>query len=339
MLKRIIFLTLFLAMIFVMPKISEAQIIKPTGKSTRASTQLFYFYDELITDSSIQVTNTNPTESITIHIQIFRSFDPDGDGPATPIFCDERDFFDELTPNDTHTYDMDSLNSNTGLVLPIDVSDTMGFVVITPVVSNVDASAISFQHMVGNYYRESEGFNLNSMGRDAVDFITGDPLPDGTVLDGVTGGFVILQPEEYLLDFTSSGTGNNISIYAASFIDSYGPPGLLGYTVLPGEIVLTSFIFDFAENPTSCGNVTLSCFFRIGINDTLELEDSGTLIGPQEEICPGTITPSNTENDGDPEGWLRSFLSGYDQFENTIAAYTTDENGDSGDGGKYLYTK
>lgn len=329
-LSPVTLLVLIFSLPIFLPVKSFSQIVKPTGKSTRASSQLFYFYDETFPDTDIQVTNTNDTQSVTIHVQIFRN---DGDA----IVCDERDFFDELTPNDTHLYELDELNTNGGETVSIDPGGTAGFVVITPVVSVSDASAISFHHLIGNFNRESEGLNVNAMGREAVDFTTGEPLEDGTVLDGVTGGFVVLQPDEYLFDFTGEG---DVSVYAASFIDSYGPPGLLGYTILPGEIEFTSFIFDFEENPTSCGDITLSCFFRIGINDTLELENSASgLIAPQEEICPGTITPDNTDNEGDPEGWIRIFLSGFDQFENTVAIYTTDENGDSGDGGKYVYTR
>ena len=40
--------------------------------------------------------------------KIFRSYDPAD--PGAPVLCDERDFFDFLTPNDTHVYDLDEPN-------------------------------------------------------------------------------------------------------------------------------------------------------------------------------------------------------------------------------------
>ena len=108
---------------------------------------------------------------------------------------------DFLTPNDTHVYAISQpmFNRNLGETAVDPGGDTtinlfnpqpsLGFIVITPVVSDVDLTAISFQNLIGNY----EGTNnswFNIMGRDALDFATGQVVPDGTPLDGVTNGFV-----------------------------------------------------------------------------------------------------------------------------------------------------
>ena len=107
-------------------------------------------------------------------MQIFRSFDPADPGP--PVHCDERDFFDFLTPNDTHVYDFRTpmfpknegeTAATTGEATTIDLAGSfVGFVIVTPVVSEADASAISFQHLIGAT-RSDQSFKLNAMGRDA----------------------------------------------------------------------------------------------------------------------------------------------------------------------------
>ena len=215
----IIFSFVFL---FLLTTSSNSQIIKPTGTSTEASSQLIYFYDEVDNGDTIrnfelytQVTNTNDTQGVWIHVQIFRSFDPaDNDDSSDVVICDERNFVDFLTPNDTHIYALNIANfvknigetgATPGELTTIDVGEnilTKGFLIITPVVSESDLTAISFQHMVGSIFGAS-GSELmeNAMGRDAVDFTTGEIVSDNTPLDGNTSGFVLLQPSELLFDF------------------------------------------------------------------------------------------------------------------------------------------
>ena len=247
--RKISFFILLLAAFLILPKVSDAQIIKATGNITEASSQLILYYDNEDTDTQIQVTNTNDTESVWIHVQIFRSFDPDDAGPIDPTICDERDFVDLLTPNDTHNYDIGLANfprnigetqaTAGGLTsLSDQLNETLGFVVITPIVSEVDFTAISFQNMIGNSNSDDEDFVINAMGRDAVDFTTGDVVPDGTPLDGITNGFIVLQPFEFQFHFGTDTfplppPNEEVHLVGIAFSDHYGDPGLLGYQVLP----------------------------------------------------------------------------------------------------------
>ena len=322
-------LLMTLCFVFFASQFSYSQIIAPTGEPARASSQQILFYDLVFGTSDVQVTNTSATEDVTIHVQIFRSFDIDGPaGAAPPTLCDERDFFDVLTPTDTHVYTLttpmfvtnngETAAPTPGLPTTIDLTNpvpTKGFVIITPVVSATDATAISFQNLVATTrFIGSLNDELNAMGRDAVDLTSGEILPDGTVLDGVSTGFVTLQPEELAVDFGVIATPADLVGFA--FIDNYGPAGLLGYNIIPGEITWTSFVFDFIENPTSCGNNTVSCFLSIGINDTYPAFNTSIF---DDELCSGTTTPMSGVPGASFYGWISVFASGYSDGENHLA--------------------
>jgi len=330
------------SLLLFLPK-SYSQVIEATGDATESSSQLVYYYDLFGPDNTnIQVTNVNDTQAVTVHVQIFRSFDTDNSGSTPPVICDERDFIDFLTPNDTHVYSLDIPNfyKNTGenevtpgestsidLTTPI---DTKGFVVITPVVSEADLSAISFEYLIGSSMDGSFHFRMNAMGRSAVDFATGDIVETGTPLDGTTNGFVLIQPEELIFDF--AGNGGQVDVVGIAFKDVYGSPGLQGYAVEPGDATWTSFIFDYKEDPTSCGVRPVGCFLTLGLNDTYT--QSNTLFSgssPGDLLCGSSETPNQFEDlmgniNLSPQyaamGWTRIFVSGLSGLENHLGVFT-----------------
>jgi len=345
-----------LSLLFVMPTKSYSQIVQATGNSNEASSQLIYWYD---TDygpqaATARVTNTNDTTGVWIHVQVFRSYDNDGSVGGSKTICDERDFVDFLTPNDTHLYNwsdaffpknIGETEGTSGESTSIDLVDqrTKGFVVITPVVSDVDFTAISFQHLTGTAGVSGTGgrggatdftaMRVNAMGRAAVDFTTGNVVPDGTPLDGITNGFVVLQPSELIFDFAlRNGIDLPLSytfIVGITFVDNYGPEGLQGYTVTPGSTNWQTFIFDWKEDPTSCGTRTDNCFFSIGLNDDIADADaagSNPYALDDSLLCAGSSLPDfqagqlggTPGSDGISVGWTRIFVSDYDSLENQI---------------------
>ena len=367
-------------LIFAFVESSYSQIVAPTGVTSRQASQLIYYYVKVDTDddaddfvvggstdnadSTIQITNTNDSQGVWIHVQMFRSYDADLDLEATTddkIICEERDFIDFLTPNDTHVYDLEDDNfprnigetaATSGSPTSIVEVDSQGFIVITPIVSESDFSAISFQHLIGITSDDEEDFIINAMGRDAVDFSTGEIVPDGTPLDGTTSGFVVLQPEELhatIIGDTDSDEDpdDDANYIGIVFKDSYGPSGLLGYQVLQGDVTWTPFMFDFRENPTSCGNTPVNCFISVGINDTVTQDQnilsSNPSIPPGDLLCAGSETP-NYDDDGatsfgDPDtfGWTRIFVSGLEDFENHIGLIQ--DLGNTISGAIYMYVK
>jgi len=390
--KSAYFLIPVLVIVFLIFTVSsKAQIVRPNGNPMEASSQLIYYYATIdIEDSEIQVTNTSETEGTWIHVQIFRSFNANENPEVVdPVICDERDFVDFLTPNDTHVYDMDGQGSllsgppdgviyknmgetatTPGETASVNVVGSFGFIVITPVVSESDLTAISFQHLIGNTHESGIGliifdfgpeYILNAMGRDAVDFTTGEVLPDGTPLDGVSNGFVLLQPTELSFDFLSAFLTISADVVGIVFKDQYGPPGLLGYTVAPGDATWSTFIYDYKEDPTSCGQRQVNCFLSVGLNETLvqtvrelsgiPLFESVPLFSP---VLSGDLLCSSVESPqlpNEPEGlildvpatgWTRIFVSGLEGNENHIGLYIPGlfENaiGNSNIGAGWMYT-
>lgn len=353
-------LAVVLAVMLFLPQNSHSQIVQATGNSDEAASQLIYWYDAEWGPqaATAQVTNTNDTTGVWIHVQIFRSFDPDGAaGPTPATICDERNFVDFLTPNDTHLYNwsFDNFFKNigeteaaAGEATSIDLDGTKGFAVITPVVSESDFTAISFQHLIGTagvsrrgeaFTDQAQAFRVNAMGRSAVDFTTGEVVDDGTPLDGTTNGFVVLQPEELIFDFSLSDDVNTEAfIVGMSFIDVYGPAGLQGYTVAPGSTNWQTFIFDWKEDPTSCGVRTNGCYFSIGLNDEVgdaenadtSAEGPGTYID-DELLCAGSDLPEFQDGQLGADrtvGWTRIFVSGYESLENQIGFVGFIDSGD-----------
>lgn len=345
----------FLSLLFIPLNNASSQIIRATGNAVEASSQIIYYYDgtiDLSEVSLLQITNTNDTSSVWIHVQLFRSYDPDNDafteGNIPPVFCEERNFVDFLTPNDTHLYELEAdgfiknigeTEVDPGESTSITNTDgTKGFVVITPVVSESDLSAISFQHLFGSTHNEDD-FTINAMGRDAVDLSNGEVLPDNTVLDGTTGGFVLLQPQELIFDFE---TDEEMDVVGIAFSDVYGPPGLLGYTVEPADATWTSFIFDFKEDPTSCGTRPVNCFLTLGLNDDIqhfnpEFNESPTVPLPDVLLCGGANSPDYPDSAGsiDFTGWTRIFVSGLSDLENLLGFVYDDEK----QGASWMFTK
>ncbi|MCH8028988.1 MAG: hypothetical protein IH874_03540 [Candidatus Dadabacteria bacterium] len=99
------------------PIISQAaNHIVPTGKTTQQASQLVFWYDQDQDDedfqSFIQVTNASVDTPVWVHVQVFASSNPSPGDPATAVFCQETNFNDFYTPQDTHIYDMDDVVTN-----------------------------------------------------------------------------------------------------------------------------------------------------------------------------------------------------------------------------------
>jgi|GEM_PF-2828134 len=314
---RILLLLVLLCFIYLFSTNTYSQVIVDSPNINKVSSQLIYYYDQTVIeenqgagiappDTVIQVTNTDDTQGVTIHVQIFRSFDPDDDGPAAAVICDERDFIDFLTPNDTHIYDLSSPNfpknageteTTAGESTSIDVSDnvpegTKGFVVITPVVSESDLTAVSFQHLIGNSMDYNFSFLLNARGRDAVEFTTGQEPADFTPLDGVNNGFEIIQSDTGTFNFSNDYGPAFVDLVFISIKDVYGEPGLLGYNVAPATSGFSTFIYDFKEDVTSCGRRQFSCFLTVGLNDTFP-QNNTELSNGNDVLCAGVESPLN----------------------------------------------
>ena len=295
---------------FTIPAISQ---VVPVGKTEEQASQLIFWYDQTFDDfgrfSFIQVTNAGNV-GVDIHVQIFASDDS--------VTCREFDFDDFLTANDTNIYDLFNLPA-------FDITDTKGFVVITPINNTFDRDAISFQNLFGNSIIFDLAFgtqySLNAQGRDAVSFTTGGVTPDGTVLDGLANGYVLIQPDVLKFNFAGvAGFLNLADIVSIAFVDIYGDDG---YKADDGFATLTPLMFDTEERPFSCDVIPQDCFFDYGLNEIIGA--ANPLVNGGAVLCPDTFIF---------EGWVKMSVGlGEGVNELGVVGFTIDNDVFGGFGG------
>ncbi|MCH8029039.1 MAG: hypothetical protein IH874_03810 [Candidatus Dadabacteria bacterium] len=314
-----VMVTAFFFGMLLAPAISlAAQHIRPVGKTTQQASQLVFWYDEANSSTDrhthIMVTNASIDTPVNVHVQIFASsctLDAlDVCIPSTLVICAETDFNDFYTPRDTHTYWMDEVLTNDPTqptFLVGDFDGTKGFVVVTPIDAPGTRAAIAHQHMFGHSFVEDSivgsGFGVSATGRDAVSFSTGNVVADGTLLDGVDNGYVLLQPDKLKFNFAAS-LYDEIDIISIAFSDNYA--GAFGYVATPAGAVWTPLVFNEFETPISCNPVVQDCFFNIGLNP--QLPQSNELLGIRD-LCPNNPTI---------DGFVKVAVSGVEGLENEL---------------------
>ncbi|MGI9533819.1 MAG: hypothetical protein ACR2NW_02615, partial [Thermodesulfobacteriota bacterium] len=289
----VLILTIIISVFLIAEQFAEAQPpVNPVGVTSRPSSQLIAaFLNPLAAGggfaTGVQVTNTSTSESTAIHVQIIRS---QGD-IATGVRCEDRDFTDTLTPLDTHVYDLSDIVRNIdGISTGISATGFEGFVVITPIVSETDLTALSFQNLIGTSYIDlpigagTDSFVFEAMGRDAINLATGAILPNGTVLDGTTNGFVILQPEEIIFD-TGLDVGDFSALVSIGIVDTYLPGPAPGYVTEGANYTLRYFFYDVDETINSCSTRDIFCYDHRNINDDFPNVPLKVVLPALDSIC------------------------------------------------------
>ncbi len=192
--------------------------------------------------SFFQVTNTT-SSPVQIHIQVWNAGDPT---------CPEFDYLDDLTPFDTHLYDLGNLDRNNGQPLaPPQFAGGHGIVAVTTVDPN-DPSRTAGNAIIGNFSVVAEGFEYrtNSAGfqqpaekgggqnnpKNKVDNESGPKAFNFNTVDGSTLSDIVLFTADYLV--------RTLGVTAGIFLEDE-----------PYELVLV----DEHENVLSCPTVTPTC--------------------------------------------------------------------------------
>jgi len=259
--------------------------------------QLYAFFDLRDRESFIQVTNTdNPDfvgsgSDITIHVQIF---DVGND-------CNENNFFDTLTPNDTHVYNMSDIQTNnaapSGVVLP---GDAYGIVVISLIVNgtifvNPDTP------LVGNFrVINDSGYEYRTNMAGIFDEDQQQVLPFGN------NGF-------YTFNFNQNGDVTLSDIVGISIGGiNTSEDGINLANITENFTTIDVDIFNNNEVPFSCRNIIFSCVdqdnprleelleaaaneghsasvasFEYGINEVIPNSKGGELLCPNNVIGEG----------------------------------------------------
>ena len=217
----------------------------PVNETDTEDPQLVGFFDLRERETFVQVTNSilEDAESTIIHVQVFN----------VGNLCNENNFFDAYTPNDTHVYNLRDIVTNdgnpSGVVLP---DDAYGIIVVT----SGDPNSDIFTNIIGNVrIEDNNGYeyrtNLNGVAEQDFDsefdqFTFNYNTESGVTLSDVVG----IMLDDVTTDEVSA-VGPNI--WASFDINLY----------------------DLNEVPFSCRNVIFACTDQENPLLPAILEDSG----------------------------------------------------------------
>lgn len=253
--------------------------------------RLVAFYDTRSRDTFIQVTNTSSQE-VTIHVQLFQA-------AGTVAQCEELDFYDSLTANDTHVYDVENIVSNDGVDYADIPSGQHGFAVIS-LRTGVSNSLIGMFRII-----DESGYEYRTNA-------AGSKFEEPRARD-----FDVLNTDG-IINF-SSANGNNLSdlvgITFVSISDDtvYASPGVIATFGRPLNSVL---IYNEEENGTSCSSTSFSCA-ETQIDKAIDNSLPNSL-GDNNRICGTSTLAANNA------GWLSLPFTGFTCTDGFVGTDTDD---------------
>lgn len=260
-------------------------------ETDNAQFSLYSFIDLRDRETFVQVTNTDSTQRV-LHVQIFNV---DND-------CNENNFFDTYTPNDTHVYNMRDIQTNdgnpSGILLP---ENAYGFVVISIVDSELVIDT-SEDFLIGNF-RILDNSGYEYRGNSAGPTGTDQPSNELWFFNFNSDAGVILSDVVFVIvDAANSFSTSSPAVEAANLVDA--------------NWAFDVDIFNLDEVPFSCRNVIYACVdqdnprleelledngdasvasFEYGINEVIPHSRGGELLCPGNTISDGWVL-LNTQN-------------------------------------------
>ncbi|NIP32061.1 MAG: hypothetical protein GTO02_21865 [Candidatus Dadabacteria bacterium] len=240
--------------------------------NAKFNTQISAYYDLRNRQSSVQITNFS-ANNIRIHVQIFQH----------DRGCDELNFFDDLTPNDTVVYNMDNIIKNDGSNAPVNLADdSYGYVVVSDTRLDDGINENTFPSLIGNFrIADDSGYeyrtNMISPDRsreafpvDAANLIAHFNTADNAQFADVVG---------YAFEGVTSNTSTVNNIDEGFSFDI--------------------FVYDMNEEPLSCDRRNFACgnVMNYGINEDYPASRGNDL------VCPGGGLAN-------PDGGFISFENG-----------------------------
>jgi len=320
----LLFITLFLTISFTGINNSYADHERIPETDTGAIT-LFSFFDLRERETFVQVTNTansefiedddddvNLSNPITLHVQIF---DVDNN-------CNENNFFDVYTPNDTHIYNIRDIQTNdgnpSGVLLP---DGAYGFVAVSIIDINSTIDAVDHV-LIGNFrIIDNTGYEYrtNSGGWDNFDEL--QPV----------GG-------EWTINFnTNEGVSfSDVVVIMVNDLNNFSSDPEFEVDVLKAWSLFDVDIFDNNENIFSCRNVIFGCVdddnpllealleevsddtdssasvarFEYGINEAIPHSRGGELLCPGNIISEGFVRFDRISSQVEDEGSMTAQFVG-----------------------------
>ncbi len=268
---------LLLIFLFLFTPISYSGANFPETDGLAATDRLFSFFDLRNRESFVQVTNVGSVDT-TVHVQIF----------DVGNNCNENNFFDNYTPNDTHVYNIRDIQTNdgnpSGVVLP---DDAYGFVAV---LDNVESS-----DLIGNFrIIDTTGYEYrtNSVNANSGSCCWDNQGNDVTFNYNTKGNITLSDVVGIAFDF--DGDLNEIS--AADILDSFIP---FDVDILNEDEVIFScrnviFACTDQDNPLLeellevVGEASVASF-EYGINNAIPHSRGGELLCPGNNISDGFV--------------------------------------------------
>ena len=301
--KKTNFLPVLLFLILLVPVSSFAgwDIMETDSNQNYVLTS---FFDLRERESFLQITNTVDTPA-RIHVQIFN----------VGNLCNENNFFDLYTGNDTHVYNMREILTNDGNPSGVELpGNAYGFVVFTVVDLNELILEINDGFITGNFrILDSLGYEY----RSNMTGITSTSQPEGE--------------ERYTFHFNREG-GITLSDVALLYIEEaengqeYQVDDVINtFTLMDVDIV------DNNEVLLSCRDVIFACVkpddplvpnllanenntgssvasFEYGINETIPHSKGGELLCPGNIIGEGIVIMTEESRASSSSGFVTGFL-------------------------------
>jgi len=246
---------IIVALFFVLPATFEAEagmVFKPPCKSCQLNQsgtdsdpfQLYAFFDLRDRESYFQVTNINNedgsffNQNITVHVQIFN----------VGQNCNENNFFDVYTPNDTHVYNLRDILTNdgnpSGVVLP---ENSYGIVVVSQVESiGGEIATEGGGSIVGNFRV------LDDLGYEYR-----------TNAAGISNIFQQSQfltlSDSYTFNFNTVGGVSLSDVVGIQVANIFNEPEVDISDITQNNVVFDINIYDLNEVPFSCRNIIYAC--------------------------------------------------------------------------------
>ena len=304
----------------------------PLPTSDNPSIQLTAFFDLRDRESFIQLTNVVP-QGITVHFQVFN----------VDLDCTENNFYDNLTGNDTHVYNMRDIQTNDGTPSGVVLADNAyGFVVIS-IVAGPDLEIVDIddgQFAMGNFrVIDNSGYEYRT---NMSGYNTTEPFCFGL---GSTLSFNFSQQGGVSLSdvvgiaFEDAGPGCNIDQGEADDCIGNNFTEVAATNFEAVNVIFDVDITDNAENQFSCRDVMFACIdqdnpqyanllsdindnlisndiavnvagFEYGINDAIPHSKGAPVLCPQNNIAEGTVRLRVEDFFGEQPGNLNDGLLG-----------------------------
>lgn len=260
---------------------------------------VFYVYDLRDRETFIQLTVLEdlnpfafaPVDLATAHVQIF----------DVSNNCNENDFFDDYTLNDTHVYNMRDIQTNdgnpSGVLLP---DGSYGIVAVTLGPKPVSSSLFRPIRPVGNLrILDNNGYEYQTNAQTSL--LTRDIEEESN------------SELFYTFNFNQQGGVSLSDVMGITLYYNRIPaPFFQEWTALPVQEIFSPFdidIYDLNEVPFSCRDVLFSCVdednplleellsnggasvasFEYGINNAIPHSKGGELLCPGNNITDGFV--------------------------------------------------